>query len=71
MFKVFDGGKPANYEHHKVHSSWQNCTFKSFVEALNYAHKWLGVYSPGKILKLNTPYDYSGYGDIIEIRKVD
>lgn len=70
-FRVLDNDIPAEYPYHKVDASWSNSTFPTFVEALNYAHKWLGVYSPGRILKLNQPYDYSGYGDCISIIRVD
>jgi hypothetical protein len=70
MYQVFDNNKPAQYPAHKVHPSWKQSKFNSFIEALNYAHKWLGNMSPGRILKLNDPYDYSGCGDILEIRRV-
>ena len=77
MFQVFDGGKPADCHHHKVHSSWDNSIFPTFDEALCYARKWGAPYcgsydgSEGIQLEVNVPYDYSGYGDMIEIRHLD
>lgn len=74
MFTVFDNGKPADCFHHKVHPSWKQSTFNTFEEALEYARKWLapmgGSYDgkEGVVLEVNTPYDYSGCGDLIEIR---
>jgi len=47
---------------------WKNNKFNTFEEAIEYANKWLGEYS-GVELKLNTPIDYDGYGDTIEIRE--
>ena len=70
MYQVLDNNKRAQFPDCAVHPSWEKSCFNSFIEALNYAHKWLGMYSPGRILKLNEPYGYSGYGDFIEIRKI-
>ena len=70
MYQVFDNGKPADCLHCKVHESWNKSAYDTFEEALEYANKWLGMYG-GVVLKLNTPWDYSGYGDMIEIREVD
>jgi hypothetical protein len=71
MFQVYDGNKPADCANHKVHESWDKSLYCTFEEALGYADKWLGIYSPGiEVLKTNIPYDYSGYGDIVDIRKV-
>jgi hypothetical protein len=69
-FQVLDNEVPAQYPYHKVDASWKDSVLKSYIEALNYAHKWLGLYSPGRILKLNQPYDYSGYGDYISIIRI-
>ena len=72
MFRVLDGGKPADCQHHKVDKSWAVSLFDTFEAAEEYALNWLGIYGPGKgVLKLNTPHDYSGYGDCVEIREVD
>lgn len=71
MFRVLDNAKPARFPEHHVDPSWSNCDFATFVEALNYAHKWLGPYSKGRILKLNENYDYSGYGDELCITRLD
>ena len=76
MFQVFDSGHPADCHHCKVHSSWNNSKFNTFEEALKYARMWgapyVGAYdgSSGVELKLGVPWDYSGYGDTIEIREV-
>lgn len=69
-YQVLDGNKPAQFPNHQVHESWNNSIFNTYVEALNYAHKWLGEYSPGRVFQLNKKYDYSGYGDYIQIIKL-
>jgi hypothetical protein len=69
-YTVYDNDRLACYPHHAVDSSWNNASFNTLKEAREYAHNWLGVYSPGVDgFKPNVPYDYSGYGDIIEIRQ--
>jgi hypothetical protein len=70
MYQVFDNGKPADCFHCNVHESWNNSVYDTFEKALEYANKWLGFFGSGVVLKLNTPWDYSGYGDMIEIREV-
>jgi len=71
LFQVFDNDRPADCFNHEVHKSWEQSKFKTFDEALEYARNWLG-YPEGDIppLELNVPWDYSGYGDKIEIREV-
>jgi hypothetical protein len=69
MFVVYDNNKPARYPEHNVHYSWQCNTYDTFEQALSYARKWLWPYGEGVVLKLNKPWDYSGYGDMIEIRE--
>lgn len=75
MFKVYDNGKEANCFGYKVHESWDAKGFETFEAALIYARKWIAPYggsydgTDGVILQLNKPYDYSGYGDFIEIRE--
>ncbi len=70
-FSVFDNGKPAI----RGTDDWAENSFTSLSEALDYAHAWLGDYSPGKTVlwrvAVNMLYDYSGYGDTIEIRTED
>lgn len=78
MFQVLENGKPANHQSFpKVHPSWNKAEWETFEQAKIYAWKWLGDCAGGSNdgtdgveLKLNTPYDYSGYGDIIEIREI-
>jgi len=70
-FEVFDGDKPAKYPDIKVHPSWSNNVFFSFVDAEAYALNWLGCYSPGKgIIQPNVPYDYDGCGDCVTIKTI-
>jgi len=80
-YQVFDNGRPADttgYPQLKG-SGWHNSVFDTFTAAHEYALNWLGYlgddigagYADNAVLKLNTPYDYSGYGDKIEIREVD
>lgn len=74
MFSVFDNNKPAvssslKVAHKAANSPWKNNTFASFEEALTYAKHWLGEYAT--TLPDNwkgEKHDYSGYGDVIEIR---
>ncbi len=70
-FAVYDNGKPAKYPECNVHPSWDNNSFDSFEKAIEYTSTWLGMLGEDFIyptIKLNEPYDYSGYGDLIEIR---
>jgi hypothetical protein len=70
MFQVLNNDIPAQYPYMPIHPSWNQSTFQSFDEAQEYACQYLGPFSPGKIFKLNEPYDYSGYGDCISIIEV-
>ena len=73
-YQVLDNDKPADCFNHKVDKSWNTNVFDTFDEALEYARAWLAPYGgsydgkSGIVLKVNEPYDYSGYGDMIEIR---
>ena len=69
MFAVYDNGKPAKFPECKVDKSWSNNEFETFDAAVEYANKWLGPYG-GELLVLGKPNDYSGYGDVIEIREI-
>ena len=79
MFQVFDNGNPADHRFNKTVSTiWGPSHFDSFNAALIYARQWLWPYGgedasglTGIVLHPNTPYDYSGYGDFIEIREVE
>jgi len=72
-YRVLDGGKEAGrislaFRHY--HKSWpERATFETFEEAEEYANKWLGMHGPLYLL-INEPVDYSGMGDMIEIREV-
>lgn len=77
-YQVFDGGKPADCNYHNTHDSWDNSVFNTFEEAQVYARKWLGPHYGGSedgldgyCLRVNTPWDYSDFGDLIEIRTVE
>ena len=72
MYQVFYNGKPAdcfNYDS-KYGSYWSISIYRTFEEACDYANLWLGKLSEGAVFALNKPYDYSGYGVIIEIREI-
>jgi hypothetical protein len=73
-FNVYDNGRPAKSSSFSKwkrgkssNSDWANHSFASFEEAQQYADKWLGDYAAP--LTVNQPYDYSGYGDLVEIRE--
>ena len=68
-YGVFDNNRPARYPEIKIHSSWKKNEYDTFADAHAYANKWLGEYG-GVVLLANTPWDYSGYGDVIEIREL-
>lgn len=71
MYQVFDNGKPADAEHQGLDGSWSNSKFDTLEEAQIYANHYLGFQKDILLLvELNVPYDYSGYGDFLEIRKV-
>ena len=85
MFRVLDNGKPAKYPDHKVDPSWDTCDYLTKVEAVKYGGKWLGMLSPfleheggyhqrepmeEELGIFDSPYDYSGHGDIIQIVEV-
>lgn len=69
-FCVYDNGKPASakgFPQIKEVEGWNNHKFDTFPIAAAYATMWVGhIIQPEDLLK---PYDYSGYGDIIEIRE--
>lgn len=71
-YGVFENNKPCKYPEHKVDPSWNNYLFDTFREAQEYAIHWMGNWAPldKDVLELNTPYDISGYGDMLEIRVV-
>jgi hypothetical protein len=70
MFQVFDNGRPADCNNHKVHPTWNKSMYDSFEEAQQYCHQWLGEYANCTPLKPNQKINYSGWGDTIEIREV-
>lgn len=72
MFRVYDNDKPADCHHHQVDTIWANSDFETLLDACEYALNWMGPQACdlSKLL-LNRRHDYSGYGDIIEIREVE
>jgi hypothetical protein len=49
---------------------FDNSSFPTFAEAFAYARLWLGEYENLPENWDGSPYDYSGYGDLIEIKQV-
>lgn len=71
MFVVLDNGRPAKYPDVAVSSSsWDNNIFDKWEDAVKYAQEWLGDYKDGIDFRPNTPVDYNGYGDTIEIKEI-
>lgn len=71
-FCVYDNSKPASGEGfpYLKRVEWACHSYKSFPEALTYTKEWLGHLSI--VLPddwQGQPLDYSGYGDMIEIRQ--
>jgi hypothetical protein len=69
MFVVYDGGKKVEY-HNGLSEGWGKSWFDKKEHAILYAKDWLGEYSI--TLPDNwdgSPINYSGTGDIIEIRE--
>lgn len=72
MFVVIDSERQAIGSNFGIseEAEWNNASFKTFTEAVDYAKKWLGAY--GSVLPDNwdgSEIDYSGYGDKISIRR--
>lgn len=68
MFEVLDNGIPAKYPDYNVDPSWANNRFETYEEAMEYTNEWLGYPDLSAWLQVNTPFDYNGFGDTIEIR---
>lgn len=70
MYVVYDNKKPAVMLKDPK-SIWKNNKFATLAEAIMYANDWLGQCGPFKPTN-DRDYawimDYSGYGDILEIR---
>lgn len=75
MFTVYENGIPAIGANFGIKAEcWQNATFETFEEAVRYASEWLGNWSPSLsylrvALANEAEYDYSGYGDTIQIKE--
>ena len=81
-YQVFDNGHPCELDFPPPREGsdeydWGNSTFEEFDDALFHARIWLGDAwggsddgESGVVLESDEEYDYSGYGDVIEIREV-
>ncbi len=69
---VYDNGKPAStvgFPQIGLCKGWDTHRFATWPIAVAYAAMWTGqLIQPEDLLK---PYDYSGYGDMLEIRIED
>ena len=65
-WEVFDNDKPAIIKDSK--KGWNNNFFREFADALKYAKSWLGEWDTLPENYQGEPYDYNGYGTMIEIR---
>ncbi len=73
MFGVFDNNKPASVEGFPQltkGNGWDTHLFPTFAEAVQYAKDWLGQWDTLPDGWDGKPYNYSGYGDKIEVREV-
>lgn len=72
MFGVFENDEPCSIDPEWIKTTfWKTHLFTTFEAAEQYARAWLGVIDPGEgYLKLNVPWDYNGYGDMIVIKEV-
>ena len=71
MFTVYDNNKPANQKGFPMlrGKGWVQNSFSTLNEAVDYAREWLGEYALIAPTEPNKPINYSGYGDMIEIRE--
>lgn len=70
-YQIFDNSKPADYRFHNVSDAWHKSYFETWRDAHDFALNWLGPLGEGVGLMVDTPYDYSGHGDYLEIRYVE
>lgn len=69
-YEVYDNGRLAGYPYHDVDSGWKHPNCSTFEQAREYAKLWLGEYAPLAPTYPDEKIDYSGCGDVIEIRKI-
>lgn len=70
-YAVFDNNMPASCAGFPCAKEWSNHVFQLRREAVDYALQWLGSFAPPReVLECQDSYDYSGYGDVVEIREV-
>ncbi len=71
-FQVLENNKPcdsASFQQLRG-CGWDNSFFNSFADAVEYSRQWLGDYDNLPDEWNGSCWDYSGYGDVIEIRVV-
>ena len=66
-WEVFDNNRPAIINKDSK-NGWNNNFFREFADALKYAKSWLGEWDTLPENYCGEPYDYNGYGSMIEIR---
>lgn len=73
FYQVFDSGKPAdeNGFPRLAGFGWENSRWQNMLSARSYAQEWLGTTCQLPDDWDGSPIDYSGYGDTIEIRKIE
>ena len=72
-YGVYENNKPCSrqgYPNLKF-ECWSNHVFPTFEEAVQYARDWLGAYGDYAKLELDIPFNYNGYGDMIEIKEIE
>lgn len=68
MFQVLDNGKPAEMRNSDM---WGDSIFQHFHQAQTYVRRWLGSSFYHCVpQRPDQKIDYSGYGDIIEIKSL-
>ena len=66
IYVVFENNAPAVLKNRQK----DKYLFNTFEEASEYLNWWLGNWGPVDI-DINEKYDYNGYGDIVEIKKLE
>ena len=71
-YQVFENGKSCDWQGYPSlqHPCWETSIFDSLLKARDYLNLWCGCLGPIPNLNPGEKYDYSGYGDIVEIREI-
>jgi hypothetical protein len=76
LYIVIENGKPClgSVFGIPISKGWNKCVFCSEKEAREYLvswlNRWMTIEECSKVIQLNIPYNYSGFGDMIEIRSI-